>query len=634
MQPSRSVSLQAEAIREEDLDGSELMSKPEIISCLPRPRPLACRHVYVSASLARTARVDVAGPQKGTLMDANGQEHVHKPGAERSASSDAHSVLIELVYRLVLGREPQLDDLAQRVAGLDGGISFADMFVEIAASEEAASRAREMQRMKALAEKPPAPRIVDDETLALWTKTISFAYRFLLKRKPGDHEYTLWLDSLRNGLTVERFLEDVASCEEARIKGVADALGGDLSDGEFLMTAGSLLQGRGLTPAEIVSWQKVLDEDPEKRRQFVFDMIHAHITATTLADAEGQFRQDPTSCFIMGTQRCLTRDQWVEQGNRLTLGNRNRKEGRPQANHSFIHTGEYKVSMIASLYMGGEFISDFLENITSQSLFDRAELIIIDANSPQHERAVIERYQKVYPNIVYKRIEYRIGIYEAWNLAVELARSCYLTNTNLDDLRRGDSIALQAKLLDEQIDVDVVYQDFYYSFDPNLDFDEITTYGFKSELPIICPHNLLLFNSPHNAPMWRKSLHEQLGYFDTHYRSAGDYEFWARCLANGKKFRKINSPHVAYYQNPRGVSTSPDSQGAKEAHEILSLYSSRLTSPTLLQSRLDFHANLGVEARVADDRSYYNVAQDALRNLGRYRASDETPAFITHYDRG
>jgi hypothetical protein len=61
----------------------------------------------------------------------------------------------------------------------------------------------------------------------------------------------------------------------------------------------------------------------------------------------------------------------------------------------------------------------------------------------------------------------------------------------LDDLRRSDSIELQAALLDQNADVDVVYQDVYYSFDANLSFDAVAAHGFKTELPIITPHNML-----------------------------------------------------------------------------------------------------------------------------------------------
>ena len=172
---------------------------------------------------------------------------------------------------------------------------------------------------------------------------------------------------------------------------------------------------------------------------------------------------------------------------------------------AFKHSGEYIVSAIASLYKGRRFIEKFLENITTQTIFDRCELIIIDADSPEGEEEIIAEYQKMYPNIVYKRINYRIGVYDAWNIAVQLARGRYLTNTNVDDLRRSDSFELQAGALDANPAVDVVYQDVFYTLDPSLSFDEVASLGFKTELPIITACNLLAFNSPHNAPMWRKA---------------------------------------------------------------------------------------------------------------------------------
>jgi glycosyltransferase involved in cell wall biosynthesis len=285
--------------------------------------------------------------------------------------------------------------------------------------------------------------------------------------------------------------------------------------------------------------------------------------------------------------------------------------------------------MIASLYRGGKFIRQFLENITSQSLFEQAELIIIDACSPDGEGEVIREYQRTFPNIVYRRINHRLGIYEAWNLAVEMARGRYLTNTNLDDLRRHDSIALQAAMLDAHDDVDVVYQDFYYSLEPFLSFEQAAAFGFKSELPTVTAHNLLQFNSPHNAPMWRASLHAELGGFDTRYRSAGDWEFWLRCIERGKIFRKINSPHVIYYQNPEGISTRPDTRGVEESNHILGRYSAQLISPVLLRSRRDFRAGLGlgdVGQTAPDNAPYYDVVQGALSRLGAGRSVLPAPS--------
>ena len=161
----------------------------------------------------------------------------------------------------------------------------------------------------------------------------------------------------------------------------------------------------------------------------------------------------------------------------------------------------------------------------------------------------------------------------------------------------------------------------------------MAAFGFKSELPIITKHNLLAFNSPHNAPMWRKSLHDELGLFDTGYRSAGDYEFWVRCLSNHKTFGKINAPHVVYYQNPEGISTRPDTQGLAEFYRILSLYSEKLTSSILLQSNSDLRASFGIEDTSALDeafRPHYDLLQDELRRCGSRRFEEVAEKSVGH----
>jgi glycosyltransferase involved in cell wall biosynthesis len=238
------------------------------------------------------------------------------------------------------------------------------------------------------------------------------------------------------------------------------------------------------------------------------------------------------------------------------------------------------VTAIASLYRGGAYVESFMENVCAQSIFrDACELIVVDAASPDGEADTIRRWMADFPNVRYVRTPERIGIYEAWNLGIREARGEYLTNTNLDDLRRGDSFEIQAGTLRALPEVDVVYQDFHYALEPNLPFERVAEFGFTSRLPRITPAVLLAFNPPHNAPMWRRRLHDELGPFDTRYRAAGDYEFWLRCLAAGKVFHKIDDPHVAYFQNPEGVSTRVDTPGHRETREITARYASRLLGP-------------------------------------------------------
>jgi glycosyltransferase involved in cell wall biosynthesis len=280
------------------------------------------------------------------------------------------------------------------------------------------------------------------------------------------------------------------------------------------------------------------------------------------------------------------------------------------------------VSALCSLYRGGDFIEQFMDNITSQSCFrDYAELVIVDADSPEDEYETIKRYLAKFKNINYLRMNYRIGIYDAWNVAAKAARGEYLTNTNLDDLRRRDSLEIQAGVLDNLPFVDVVYQDLYYSFDPRLPFEQVAAFGHETTLPPITAHNMIRFNSPHNAPMWRKSLHDELGWFDTRYRSAGDHEFWMRCLAAGKRFYKTNDPHVVYYQNPKGLSTRPDTRGVVEAMDIHKTYCRKIIPRETTMGTDEFRALVGREGGAAafraPTRDRYAMAQDALRDLAR-----------------
>jgi glycosyltransferase involved in cell wall biosynthesis len=383
-----------------------------------------------------------------------------------------------------------------------------------------------------------------------------------------------------------------------------------------------------MTPVEIAFWQRFLDEYPPNRLKFVQTMIGELVRTDSRPESAADAPRDTDTCWIMGTTRMLSKREWDERRQTLARSEPDIRaaatlQDRPfDADRPFQHTETFKVSMIASLYKSGRFIRRFLDNIASQSIFGASELIIIDADSPEREWDTIKEYQSFFPNIIYKRINYRISIYEAWNVAVELARGDYLTNTNLDDLRRRDSIELQARMLDEHADVDVVYQDFYYSLDGDLSFDQVAACGFKSELPIISPANLLTFNSPHNAPMWRKSLHGQIGLFDTRYKSAGDWDFWMRCLAAGKTFRKINSPHIAYFRNSQGVSTRPEGSGLEEGRHVVARHGNTLMPRALLQSRRNFYASLGVDVDDTKDgreRSYFDVAQDELRRLGARR---------------
>lgn len=355
------------------------------------------------------------------------------------------------------------------------------------------------------------------------------------------------------------------------------------SDGRFIQAAYETVLGRGCQAHELLLWRARI-ESGEITREGVLAELHDQKKRTVALDAARASGGGEWSFQVMGTAQRVTRRQWdarVREIGRAPLPAR-------------LHTPRWRlempprvrVSAITSLYRGGEYIERFLQNMVRQSCFrDHAELVIVDADSPDGEAEIIRRYQRRHANIKYLRTETRIGIYEAWNLALGLASGDYLTSANVDDLRREDSLEQQAGVLERLPFVDVVYQDFFYTLDPTLPFEQIAAMGFRSALPLVTPYTMMSMNPPHNAPMWRRHLHQELGLFDSGLASAGDYDFWMRCLVAGKTFYKLSDPHVAYFHNPGGLSTRPGSRGHAETREVHRRYGRQLVSDNLVMSQ-------------------------------------------------
>jgi glycosyltransferase involved in cell wall biosynthesis len=569
-------------------------------AALARESELADRVNFVYQQLlGRPADRDGLRSCIGALRNGMSFSHLVQEIKASREVEQYRTVFINAICQHLLGRPATLSELPHYLFALNGGMSFPSLVREIEASAAAEQRRQDSQR---------------DLTVF-----IDAVYRLFLGRPPEPDGLRGWTSALQNGTSFSHFAELVEASPEAaqRRHRSLDAL----PDGELILNVYEVFENRGALPYEIEHWRKLLADDRTKRHEFIDTFFNTYIARRRL-DAEAPSRPAQLLTLIMGTDRYLTSSAWEERVLQLNVAAPRGKMTTPiKARRAFKHSGHYVVSAIASLYKGRQFLRRFLDNITTQTIFDRSELIIIDADSPQGEEEIIAEYQKEYPNIVYKRMNYCIGIYDAWNLAAQMSRGRYLTSTNVDDLRRGDSFELQVRALDQDVSADVVYQDFFYSCDASLSFDQIARIGFKSELPIITKQNLMAFNSPHNAPMWRKSLHDCVGLFDTSFKSAGDWEFWLRCLWKGKGFCKINTPHVAYFVNPEGISTNQNTRGIDEARRVSLRYNRKLISPYVLAAREGFAEAIGIIEGCDCNLPYYDVVQIHLKRLGDLRRS-------------
>jgi len=217
------------------------------------------------------------------------------------------------------------------------------------------------------------------------------------------------------------------------------------------------------------------------------------------------------------------------------------------------------ISIITSVYNGNEFIEDFMQDITQQTIFNQCELIMINANSPGNEEAVIRHYMTIYPNIIYRKLDVDPGLYGVWNLAIGMAQGEFLANANIDDYLKSDCYEQFLKTLLQNPSVDLVYADFYITNNAHETFEQCSE---KKNPPTRIIHRPEFSEQnmveclPGNHPMWRKSLHDKYGLFDAQYKSAGDWEMWLRAIASGSVFKKVSGVYGVFYENTNGLSRS------------------------------------------------------------------------------
>ncbi len=233
-----------------------------------------------------------------------------------------------------------------------------------------------------------------------------------------------------------------------------------------------------------------------------------------------------------------------------------------------------KVSAIVSVYKAEKFIRGCLEDLTSQTLYEKnqLEIVIVNSGSPENEDAIIKEFANKYKNISYIKTEQREGIYTAWNRGIKAARGKYVTNANTDDRHRKDALEIMAKYLDEMPEVDLVYGDLYVTKTPNLTFEQADKQHviIREDFSV----NIMLEGCQMGPqPMWRKSVHEKIGYFNDAYKSAGDYEFWLRMVfLNNSKMYHIKDFLGLYLFNEQGIELGNQKLSIYETGVIIDTY--------------------------------------------------------------
>ena len=231
--------------------------------------------------------------------------------------------------------------------------------------------------------------------------------------------------------------------------------------------------------------------------------------------------------------------------------------------------GTPRISIIVSIYNGEKFLRGFLENVMEQTILEDAEILLLDAQSTDSTSKIISEFK--HPSLVYGLLHEKKSIYETWNIGVDVARAPILTNWNIDDRRKFDSLEKQVSFMENNPSCDVSYGYTAWSFKPNERFEDANLHDLYP-CYLVTAETMMENNSPHCMPVWRKSLHDRFGTFDTQYPTAADFDFWMRCLEGGARFEKFYETVGLYYYNPAGLSTHSQTSNRDEGAIIKQKY--------------------------------------------------------------
>jgi glycosyltransferase involved in cell wall biosynthesis len=206
-----------------------------------------------------------------------------------------------------------------------------------------------------------------------------------------------------------------------------------------------------------------------------------------------------------------------------------------------------KVSIITVVFNGVSTIKHCIESVLNQD-FDSIEYIIIDGNSNDGTRELIESYgSKIHKFLS----EPDKGIYDAMNKGIKLATGDFIGILNADDFYANNSVISEIVKAVKINDSDACYGDLNY-----VDARDESVITRKWVSGKYKPNSFLMgWMPPHPTFFLKRTCYQKHGNFRLDMGSAADYELMLRMIyKHGIKLAYI--PDVIVKMRTGGVSNS------------------------------------------------------------------------------
>ncbi len=234
------------------------------------------------------------------------------------------------------------------------------------------------------------------------------------------------------------------------------------------------------------------------------------------------------------------------------------------------------VSVIIPCYNYGSYLPISLKSVLHQS-YENWECIVIDDESSDNTKEIVERYSKEDSRIKYF-FQKNAGPAAARNLGITMSTGEYVQFIDADDFIGEDKFKTEIEIFIQDKTVDIVYSDFSL-FDSegtkkweNRKWRQLSANPFN-DLINYWEDGLMV---PINSFLYKKSCFERWGSFDINFKTHEDWDLNLNFSINGMKYLHHDYIGAFYRIHPNSSSRNDLTLNRKDTMNVLAKYLSHL----------------------------------------------------------
>lgn len=224
------------------------------------------------------------------------------------------------------------------------------------------------------------------------------------------------------------------------------------------------------------------------------------------------------------------------------------------------------ISIILPSYNGERFIAEAIESIIAQT-YQNWELIIVNDCSTDNTSQIIEEYAQKDNRIHIIHNKQNCKLPKSLNIGFAQAKGEYLTWTSDDNYYKKNALETLINFLEQNQDIDLVSMDMDMISEQG-DFISIHSQNFCYERNA---PSLLLQCNIGAAFMYRKSIANQVGEYNTELFCAEDYDYWCKIALAGT-IAYTNDNIYVYRNNSQSLTATKKEQVIQKTEYVKNYY--------------------------------------------------------------